>query len=401
MGVAVSGGIDSVALLRLLLELRHELGVVLSVVHFNHKLRGAESDVDEQFVAGLAREHDLEFHVDHDDVAEHAREQRISMETAARELRYGFFRHLLGNDRTADPQGLKPGSIVVPNGTAEAVPFPNSKAVPFPTPTHFLDKIVTGHTLDDQAETVLMRIIRGAGLRGLGGIHPRIFVEDEDGNVSGEIIRPLLGIRRRELEQYLQNIRQPWREDSTNIDERFTRNRVRKLLVPLLQQEFNPAVAENLTELAEIARGEEDYWDNEISGWMGTTVHWSQPEWARVWPDRDGLVQIAMPGIALEKSGSVKDPTSRAKDAREMGHPGREMGHRGEKWGTRNAPGFRPPVQNRRGPLASPERVGQPPVAAGRADRRSTQAGKGDRRKCPHSARIQTCGRNPAVRGAG
>ena len=112
------------------------------------------------------------------------------------------------NDRTADPQGLKPGSIVVPNGTAEAVPFPNSKAVPFPTPTHFLDKIVTGHTLDDQAETVLMRIIRGAGLRGLGGIHPRIFVEDDDGNVSGEIIRPLLGIRRRELEQYLQNIRQ-------------------------------------------------------------------------------------------------------------------------------------------------------------------------------------------------
>ena len=85
VGVAVSGGIDSVALLRLLLELRHELGIVLSVVHFNHKLRGAESDADEQFVAGLAREHDLEFHVDQDDVAEHAREQRISMETAARE----------------------------------------------------------------------------------------------------------------------------------------------------------------------------------------------------------------------------------------------------------------------------------------------------------------------------
>jgi tRNA(Ile)-lysidine synthase len=155
-----------------------------------------------------------------------------------------------------------------------------------------LDKIVTGHTLDDQAETVLMRIIRGAGLRGLGGIHPRIVVEDDDSEVSGEIVRPLLTIRRRELEQYLQHIRQPWREDSTNIDARFTRNRVRKLVVPLLEQEFNPGVAENLAELAEIARGEEDYWENEIAGWLGTTVHWSQPDWARV-SQQPALVQIA------------------------------------------------------------------------------------------------------------
>ncbi len=85
----------------------------------------------------------------------------------------------------------------------------------------------------------------------------------------------------RELEQYLKDIGQSWREDSTNTDEHFTRNRVRKLVVPLLEQEFNPAVAENLAELAEIARGEEDYWENEVSGWLGTTVQWSQPEWAR------------------------------------------------------------------------------------------------------------------------
>ena len=148
---------------------------------------------------------------------------------------------------------------------------------------------MTGHTLDDQAETVLMRIIRGAGLRGLGGIHPRIVVEDDDGEVSGEIVRPLLTIRRRELEQYLQHIRQRWREDSTNIDARFTRNRVRKLVVPLLEQEFNPAVAENLAELAEIARGEEDYWENEFAGWLGTTVHWSQPDWARAVVGRANL----------------------------------------------------------------------------------------------------------------
>ena len=110
VGVAVSGGIDSVALLRLLLEVRHELGIVLSVVHFNHKLRGAESDADQEFVAGLAREHDLEFHTDGDDVALYAAEERISVETAARDLRYGFFAHLLGEDGVASPQGLKPDS---------------------------------------------------------------------------------------------------------------------------------------------------------------------------------------------------------------------------------------------------------------------------------------------------
>ena len=298
VGVAVSGGIDSVALLRLLLELRHELAIVLSVVHFNHQLRGAESDADEQFVANLAREHDLEFYVDREDVAEFAREHRVSVETAARESRYGFFRNLLGEGRTAEPQGLKPGSFTLPGGTAEAVPFPNpnGEATLLPNAAHLLDKIVTGHTLDDQAETVLMRIIRGAGLRGLGGIHPRIVVEDDDGEVSGEIVRPLLAIRRRELEQYLEQFRQVWREDSTNVDARFTRNRVRKLVVPLLEQEFNPGVAENLAELAEIARGEEDYWENEIAGWLGTTVHWSQPDWARAASQPPALVQIAVQG---------------------------------------------------------------------------------------------------------
>ncbi len=313
MGVAVSGGIDSVALLRLLLELRHELGIVLSVVHFNHKLRGAESDADEQFVAGLAREHDSEFYVDSDDVAQHAHEERVSVETAARESRYGFFRHLLAEGRTADPQGIKPGSLALPSGTAEAVPFPNSSAETMlvPSATHFLDKIVTGHTLDDQAETVLMRIIRGAGLRGLGGIHPRILVEDDDGEVSGEIVRPVLTTRRRELEQYLRSIQQPWREDSTNVDARFTRNRVRKLVVPLLEQEFNPGVAGNLAELAEIARGEEDYWENEVSGWLGTTVHWSQPDWARAAANEVSLVQIAPLGNAPSHPSQDSDLRSR------------------------------------------------------------------------------------------
>jgi tRNA(Ile)-lysidine synthase len=203
--------------------------------------------------------------------------------------------------------------------TAEAVPFPISApaAAERLSPAPHLNKIATGHTLDDQAETVLMRMIRGTGLRGLAGIHPRILVEHEGGEGYGEIVRPLLGIRRSELEQYLANLKQPWREDSTNADFRFTRNRLRKLVLPLLEREFNPGVVESFAELAEIARDEEDYWENEISGWLGTVVQWSQPEWTRGMPGFDGeqsLVQIqpsrsGLPGAELlarlEQAGSA------------------------------------------------------------------------------------------------
>src|SRR6266478_6586960 len=133
VGVAVSGGADSIALLRLLLELRSELGIVLSVVHFNHKLRGLESDEDEAFVSHLAREHKLVFHATSADVKEEAAAQGLSLEAAARELRYGFFQQLVEPDAEDRSQ---------------------------------LDKVATGHTLDDQAETVLMRMLRGSGMRG-------------------------------------------------------------------------------------------------------------------------------------------------------------------------------------------------------------------------------------------
>lgn len=299
VGVGVSGGIDSVGLLRLLLELRFELGIVLSVVHFNHKLRGVEADADEEFVRNLAREHDLEFYVDRADVAAHAREEAISVETAARQLRYEFFRSLIrgAHADTEIPTSGKigetlrqaqgrpwatrcgdttsgaeaPASFAPPDGASGSRAFSNEMPIK-------LDRIVTGHTLDDQAETVLMRMIRGAGMRGLGAIYPRIEIEDDDGEYCGEIVRPLLQTRRCELEAYLKEIDQPWREDSSNADHHFTRNRVRKLLVPLIEKEFNPKIAEGLAELAEIARDEEEYWENEIAGWMGTAVHWTEPE---------------------------------------------------------------------------------------------------------------------------
>jgi tRNA(Ile)-lysidine synthase len=345
VGIAVSGGIDSVGLLRLLIELRHELGIVLSVVHFNHKLRGAESDADQEFVAELARQHELEFYCESGDVARLAAEEHSGVEAAARELRYGFFGKLLGSEEGSDsvstsgaeaqdlesfnrsaesaappkggPQGLKPDSSAKVDGTAEAVPFQGSdvagEAAKFRAlapasaapRSHVLDKIATGHTLDDQAETVLMRLIRGTGLRGLGGIYPRVAVEHGDGEGHGEIVRPLLGVRRSELERYLGDLKQTWREDSSNVDSRFTRNRVRKLVLPLLEREFNPTVVENFAELAEIARDEEDYWENEISGWLGTVVQWSQPEWTRGLPgfgDSQSLVQI------LPSHPKVHDP---------------------------------------------------------------------------------------------
>jgi tRNA(Ile)-lysidine synthase len=228
VGVAVSGGADSVALLRLLLELRKELGVVLSVVHFNHQLRGAESDEDEQFVAELARRHKLALNREGAEVARHAAERRLSLETAARELRYAFFRRM-----------LREGTV---------------------------SRIATAHTLDDQAETVLLRLVRGAGTRGLSGIYPQLSVASSQFSVSRQpsIIRPLLSIRRKDLEAYLAALGQEWREDRSNRDLRHARNRVRHGILPRLECNLNPAVREALAETAEIARAEEEYWQQEI-----------------------------------------------------------------------------------------------------------------------------------------
>ncbi len=226
LGVAVSGGADSVALLRLLLELRKGLGIVLSVVHFNHTLRAGESDADQRFVSELASRHGLEFHCARGNVAERAAECSLSVEAAAREARYEFFWSLLKDGR--------------------------------------LNKIATAHTMNDQAETVLLRLIRGTGTRGLGGIHPILRSSRPEGP-DVAIVRPLLQTRRNEIEAYLTNLGQPWREDSSNQDQRHTRNRVRQKLMPLLEQEFNPEIAESLAEFSEIARAEESWWEGELS----------------------------------------------------------------------------------------------------------------------------------------
>ena len=231
IGVAVSGGADSVALLRALLELRGELGIVLSVAHFNHRIRGAEADGDEDFVRALASGFDLQFYSGSADAPAYSREKKLSLETAARELRQEWFGRL-----------AQQGQV---------------------------HKIATAHTLDDQAETILMRILRGTGGRGLTGIAPW--------QREKYLIRPLLEASRREIEEYLAFLHQTWREDSSNKDLRHTRNRVRHELLPLLECNYNPALRQNLAELAEIARAEEEYWEKEISGLLPRLVRFGKP----------------------------------------------------------------------------------------------------------------------------
>jgi len=213
VGVAVSGGADSVALLLLLLELREKLGIVLSVVHFNHKLRGKASDADEKFVAKLAAKHGLEFHSAAVYVAKKAKDEHANVEDAARRARYDYFRSL------------------VESGVCK--------------------RIAVAHTADDQAETVLAQLLRGTGLTGLGGIHP----------VVGPIIRPLLSVRRSELRHFLRARKQTWREDATNRDTKRLRARIRKKLLPVLEKQFQPAIVEHLATLAGLAREDEAFLD--------------------------------------------------------------------------------------------------------------------------------------------
>jgi tRNA(Ile)-lysidine synthase len=228
---AVSGGADSVALLLLLHAAnglpRNALGVGLSAVHVHHGLRGAEADEDLAFVEALCGRLEVPLHVHHAGVAERVartREARAAetIEEAARELRYECFARLI-----ADGQA---------------------------------DSVLTAHTLDDQAETVVMKLLRGAWTEGLSGIHPLVV---PGGGRPGRIVRPLLGVRRVELEDFLRGRGQTWRTDSSNADEAFRRNRVRRHLLPILR-EYNPSIDQALANLAELARDDEERWQAEV-----------------------------------------------------------------------------------------------------------------------------------------
>ena len=230
---AVSGGADSVALLLLLHAAnalpRNGLGVGLSAVHIHHGLRGEESDGDAAFVQALCLRLAVPLHVHHASVPDRVADSRAAgysegIEEAARALRYDFFASLIAQGHA--------------------------------------DSVLTAHTLDDQAETVLMKLLRGAWTEGLSGIYPVVQITNDPR--PGKILRPLLSVRRVELEDYLRAHHQPWRTDSSNADEAFTRNRIRHQLLPLLR-EYNPSLDQTLANLADLAREDEARWQAELS----------------------------------------------------------------------------------------------------------------------------------------
>ena len=203
IGIAVSGGLDSIVLLDLFDQIKEEWELLLIVLHFDHKLR-ALSTKDAEFVDDLCAHKKLRLERGKGNVAEWAEKNKMSIEMAARHCRYEFFEKI---------------------GHAEQL------------------KIATGHTANDQAETVLHHIVRGTGVDGLKGIPLQ----------RGRFIRPLLFAQRPALEQYAKGRGLRWREDSTNVDETFTRNRIRHTLVPLLQEQFNPQIIKALARLSESA----------------------------------------------------------------------------------------------------------------------------------------------------
>jgi tRNA(Ile)-lysidine synthase len=203
--VAVSGGPDSVAMLHALHTYSQELCITLHIAHFNHSLRGNESDEDESFVSELACALKLPITVEHGDVKAFQRDAKLSLEEAARELRYNFL-HKCALE------------------------------------THS-NKIAVGHTADDRVETVLLNVLRGTGIEGLAAMR----------SVSGCIVRPLIETWRAEILEYLQINNLSYRLDSSNLDTSYTRNRIRLELMPLLEREYNTQTKAALLRLAKVA----------------------------------------------------------------------------------------------------------------------------------------------------
>lgn len=214
--VACSGGPDSLALLDILLRLRRRLNLVLTVAHFEHGIRGAASEADARFVEAFCRERGVPCCIGHGDVPAVAKEQGKSLELMARELRYAFLW------RTLERCGA--------------------------------DVLATAHHADDQAETVLMRILRGTGIDGLAAMRPR----------EGKKIRPLLFARREAILAYCRERRLQPRHDATNDIPDATRNLLRLRVLPYLQQACNPGVARSLCQLAELARADSDFLEQQL-----------------------------------------------------------------------------------------------------------------------------------------
>ena len=212
--VAYSGGPDSTALLALLVELQRDYSLGLALAHFNHLLRRSAGE-DELFAIRTAQKYRLPLYIKREDIRDYAKKQGLNIEEAGRERRYEFLK------KTAARIGAT--------------------------------KIATGHTMTDQAETLLMRLLRGSGRRGLAGISPV---------VDGWIIRPLIETQREEAAAYLKARGLPARTDESNLDRRYFRNRIRLEFIPYLKKNYAPGIVEQLSRLAEIIRAEDEFLEN-------------------------------------------------------------------------------------------------------------------------------------------
>jgi tRNA(Ile)-lysidine synthase len=222
--VAVSGGADSVCLLHILASLQKELKVELHIAHLNHQLRGKDSDGDAGYVADLTRQLKIPATIEKRDVKSYQQEKRLSLEEAAREVRYSFLAEL------AKSIGAK--------------------------------KVAAGHTKDDHIETILMHLIRGSGTRGMRGLQPSTLWQS--GSKSLIIVRPLLEISHQETEDYCRKHRITPRLDASNLSLSPLRNRVRQQLMPLLES-YNPAVAEALLRTGRIADDDITFLDEQVA----------------------------------------------------------------------------------------------------------------------------------------
>lgn len=231
--IGLSGGADSVCLLRVLHTVirRYGLPVSLTAVHVNHGIRGAEAARDEAFVKDLCEQMDVPCVCCHMNVPQLARRERLTEEEAGRRVRYDAFAKEARRLKEQDGQAVR---------------------------------IAVAHHMDDQAETVLMNLLRGSSLKGLGGMSP----------VRGEIIRPLLCVTRREIEAFLKRCGQPFVTDSTNTDSGYTRNRLRNEWIPALQEQFNPNLTKHLSALAADLQQVEQYVDAQAERLCQSCVLW-------------------------------------------------------------------------------------------------------------------------------
>jgi len=222
--VGLSGGADSTCLLESLDILKGEFGVRLAAAHFEHGIRGKAGRRDAEFARSLAGERNLRFILGRGDVPALAQREKLSIEEAARKARYEFFDSIPRRFR-----GVKKEAI----------------------------KIALGHTADDQAETVIMRLLRGSGPRGLGGIPP----------VRGRFIRPLIEVSRETIIGFLRARNLSWTEDETNVSGDYLRNRIRRELMPALK-EYNPNLVATLVRTAQACREMSDLLDGEAAGML-------------------------------------------------------------------------------------------------------------------------------------